>query len=80
MGPVFHLRNMDMEKSEVGLLPEEKFLFCPELLANLLTMLDPLSIKRLTQSGVVDKKVLKNSLSSKIWAGLIKRSSYAAAG
>ena len=69
-----------MEKSEVGLLPEEKFLFCPELLANLLTMLDPLSIKRLTQSGVVDKKVLKNSLSSKIWAGLIKRSSYGEGG
>ena len=58
----------------------KKFWFCPELLANLLTMLDPLSIKRLTQSGVVDKKVLKKSLSSKIWAGLIKRSSYGGGG
>ena len=59
---------------------EQKFLGCPELLENLLTMLDPLSIKRLTQSGVVEKKVLKKSLSSKIWAGLIKRSSYGGGG
>ena len=43
-------------------------------------MLDPLSIKRLTQSGVVEKKILKKSLSSKIWAGLIKRSSYGGGG
>ena len=46
------------------------------LLEKLLTMLDPLSIKRLTQSELVDKNVLKDSLSSKTWAGLIKRSSY----
>ena len=52
----------------------------PEILENLLTMLDPLSIKRLIQSKVVKKKVLKRSLSSKIWAGLIKRSSYGAGG
>ena len=49
---------------------------CPDILGNILTFLDPLSIKRLYQSGVVDKKALKKSLSSKIWAGLIKRSSY----
>ena len=53
-----------------------KVLGCSDLVEILLTMLDPLSIKRLTQSGVVEKKVLKKSLSSKIWAGLIKRSSY----
>ena len=59
---------------------QQKFLGCPELLENLLTMLDPLSVKRLTQSEVVEKKVLKRSLSSKIWAGLIKRSSYEGGG
>ena len=53
---------------------------CPDILENLLTMLDPLSIKRLTQSEMVEKKVLKRSLSSKIWAGLIKRSSYGGGG
>ena len=52
----------------------------PEILENLLTMLDPLSIKRLILSKVVKKKVLKRSLSSKIWAGLIKRSSYGGGG
>ena len=52
-----------------------KFWGCADYIENLLTMLDPLSIKRLTQSGVVDKKILEKSLSSKIWAGLIKRSS-----
>ena len=57
-----------------------KFLGCSELIETLLTMLDALSIKRLTQSGVVEKKVLKKSLSSKIWAGLIKRSSYGGGG
>ena len=55
---------------------QQKFLGCPELLEKLLTMLDPLSIKRLIQSELVDKNVLKDSLSSKTWAGLIKRSSY----
>ena len=58
----------------------EKFWGCADYLEILLTMLDPLSIKRLTQSGVVDKKILKKSLSSKIWAGLIKRSSYGGGG
>ena len=53
-----------------------KVLCCPDILENILTFLDPLSIKRLYQSGVVDKKALKKSLSFKIWAGLIKRSSY----
>ena len=53
-----------------------KVLCCPDILENILTFLDPLSIKRLYQSGVVDKKALKKSLSYKIWAGLIKRSSY----
>ena len=53
-----------------------KVLSCSELIETLLTMLDPLSVKRLIQCEVVDKKVLKTSLSSKIWAGLIKRSSY----
>ena len=57
-----------------------KVLCCPDILENILTFLDPLSIKRLTQSGVVDKKILKKSLSSKIWAGLIKRSSYGGGG
>ena len=56
--------------------PVATVLCCPEILENLLTMLDPLSIKMLTQSGVVDKKILNRSLSSKIWASLIKRSSY----
>ena len=56
------------------------FLGCSELIETLLTMLDPLSIKRLTQSGVVEKKVLKKSLSSEVWAGLIKRSSYGGGG
>ena len=51
-----------------------KYWGCSDFHENLLTMLDLLSIKRLTQSGVVDKKVLKKSLSSKIWAGLIRRS------
>ena len=67
---------MDSKTSEA----EEKFWKVPEIFANLLTMLDPLSIKRLTQSGVVDKKILEKSLSSKIWAGLIKRSSYGGGG
>ena len=58
----------------------EKFWGCADYLEILLTMLDPLSIKRLTQSGVVDKKILEKSLSSKIWAGLIKRSSYGGGG
>ena len=56
------LRKMDLKMLDTV----KKFWFCPELLANLLTMLDPLSIKRLTQSGVVDKKVLKKSLSSEV--------------
>ena len=43
-------------------------------------MVDPLSTKKLIESGVVEKKVLKRSLSSKIWAGLIKRSSYGGGG
>ena len=38
------------------------------LLEKLLTMLDPLSITRLIQSELEDKNVLKDSLSSKIWA------------
>ena len=57
-----------------------KFWGCSYFHENLLTMLDPLSVKRLTQSGLVEKKVLKRSLSSKIWAGLIKRSSYGGGG
>ena len=64
-------REMDSKTSEA----EEKFWKVPEIFSNLLIMLDPLSIKRLTQSGVVDKKILEKSLSSKIWAGLIKGSS-----
>ena len=60
--------------------PVATVLCCPEILENLLTMLDPLSIKMLTQSGVVDKKVLNRSLSSKIWASFIKRSSYGGGG
>ena len=40
-----------------------KFLGCADYLENLLTMLDPLSIRRLTHNGVVEKKVLKKSLS-----------------
>ena len=67
---------MDLKMSDTV----KKFWFCPELLANLLTMLDPLSVKRLIQSEVVEKKVLKKSLSSKIWAGLFKRSSYGGGG
>ena len=51
-----------------------KVLCCPDILENIVKFIDPLSTKRLTE--VVDKKVLKTSLSSKIWAGLIKRSSY----
>ena len=43
-----------------------KVLGCSELVETLLTMLDHLSVKRLTQSGVVDKKVLKKSLSSEV--------------
>ena len=53
---------------------------CSDIIERILTFLDPLSIKRLYQSGVVDKKALKKSLSSKIWAGLIKRSSYGGGG
>ena len=52
----------------------EKFWGCADYLEILLTMLDPLSIRRLTQSGVMDRKVLKKSLSSKVWARLIRRS------
>ena len=40
-----------------------KFWGCSDFHENLLTMLDPLSIRRLTHSGVVEKKVLKKSLS-----------------
>jgi len=69
-------REMDSKTSEA----EEKFWKVPEIFANLLIMLDPLSIKRLTQSGMVDKKILERSLSSKIWACLIKRSSYGGGG
>ena len=43
-----------------------KVLGCSDLVEILLTMLNPLSIKRLTQSRLVDRKVLKKSLSSKI--------------
>ena len=57
-----------------------KFWGCSDFHENLLTMLDPLSIKRLIESGVVEKKVLKRSLSSEVWAGLIKRSSYGGGG
>ena len=57
-----------------------KFWGCSDFHENLLTMLDPLSTKRLIQSEVVEKKVLKRSLSSKIWACLIKRSSYGGGG
>ena len=57
-----------------------KVLGCSDLVEILLTMLNPLSIKRLTQSRLVDRKVLKKSLSSKIWAGLIKRRSHGVGG
>ena len=72
-----------MEESNVGPLPEEEFwlsILPPELIEKLLTMLDPLSTKKLIESGVVEKKVLKTSLSSEVWAGLIKRSSYGGGG
>ena len=72
-----------MEESNVGPLPEEKFWFFilpPELIETLLTMLDALSIKRLIESGVVEQKVLKKSLSSEVWAGLIRRRPHGGGG
>ena len=65
-----------MEESNVGPLPEEKFwlsILPPELIEKLLIMLNALSIKMLIESGVVEQKVLKKSLSSEVWAGLIRR-------
>ena len=46
---------------------------CSELLATLLKMLEPLSITRLAQSGLVHKEVFERSLSANIWEIMIKR-------
>ena len=72
-----------MEESNVGPLPEEKFWFSilpPEVIEALLTMLNALSIKMLIESGVVEQKVLKKSLSSEVWAGLIRRRPHGGGG
>ena len=46
---------------------------CSELLATLLKMLEPLSVTRLAQSGLVHKEVFERSLSANIWEIMIKR-------
>jgi len=79
----FCVSSEDMEESYVGPLPEEKFWFSilpPELIETLLTMLDTLSIKMLIESGVVEQKVLKKSVSSEVWAGLIRRRTHGGGG
>ena len=48
----------------------------PELVTNLLALLDPLSVLQLVESGVIDKEGLKKSLSLKAWNQIIKRSAY----
>ena len=65
-----------MEQSEA----EQKFLNIPELIARLISFLDPLSALHLLQSHVIDKKILQKSLSSEAWNKLIRRSSYSGEG
>ena len=50
---------------------EKKLWGMPELVEQLLLLLDPLSALRLLQTGIVEKQVFKESLSSKVWKQLI---------
>ena len=59
---------------------EHKFLNIPELIARLISFLDPLSALHLLQSQVIDKKIQQKSLSSEAWKKLIRRSSYSEEG
>ena len=63
---------MDSKSSKA----EKKVWSCPEILARFLRMFDPLTIKKITQSGIVKEEIFERSLSSKIWAGILKRHSY----
>ena len=54
----------------------EKFLNLSELVERVLLLLDPSSALNLFQSGLVEKKVLKESLSSKVWKQLVLRCSF----
>ena len=51
----------------------EKFLNLSELVERVLLLLDPSSALNLFQSGLVEKKVLRESLSSKVWKQLVLR-------
>ena len=53
----------------------KKFWTLPELGERLVSFLDPLSVLHLAQSKVMEKKTLQNSLTSKAWSKLIRRTS-----
>ena len=48
----------------------------PELAERIVLFLDPLSLLRLVQAGVLSKQVLKKSISTPVWKNLIRRGSY----
>ena len=59
---------------------EQKFWRMPELVEKLLLLLHPLSSLRLLQTGIVEKQVLRESLSSKAWNHLIRQCSFGEEG
>ena len=55
--------------------PEEKFWNMRELVERLFWFLDPASALHLAEAQLMDKKILRESLSSKAWKNLVKQSS-----
>ena len=63
-------RKMDLEQ------PEKKVWKMPELVERLLLFLDLPSTLHLVQADQIDKHILRESLSSKVWKKLIKQSTF----
>ena len=53
--------------------PEEKFWNARELVERLFWFLDPASALHLAEAQLMDKKILRESLSSKAWKNLVKQ-------
>ena len=56
--------------------PEKKVWKMPELVERLFLFLDLSSTLHLIQAGQIDKQILQESLSSKVWKKLIKQSTF----
>ena len=59
---------------------EETFWKMSKLIERILLFLDPFSSLHLLQTGLVEKQVLQDSLSSKAWNQLIRRCSFGVEG